>query len=156
MPVCTFSDTVPVGPDPAGGIIAPDVTFEDVPSAGSCCITWTPEDGVELLDIVGLPSSVRVSGPNSAGEMNARYFAPSQDETWDYYIVALYKDSKFWHDPKIVNTTPTTRGGRGKKASGKKASSKSAKAKPAPKSARKPAPRPAPKASKKSKSSKGR
>jgi len=108
MPICGFSDNIPVSPDGSGGVTAPDVTIPDVGSGEVVCITWCP-DNVTLNSIIGLPSNVRLSGPDALGQIHGTYFAPDTSVTFDYIINATVETRRVWHDPKIHNTTPTRR-----------------------------------------------
>jgi len=116
MPICDITPTVPVT-IVDGQVEAPDITVEDVNTGDVVCVTWTPEDGIELQAIVGLPSSVRVTGPNSSGQMKGTYFSPEEEVTWDYYIVAINPEGiRIWHDPKIENKPTPTRRAKGRSA----------------------------------------
>jgi hypothetical protein len=160
MPIiCGYSENVPVSVDPESpdGVTAPDIYIPDVGSETRICITWYPDDGVELEGIVGFPDTVKVSGPDAFGRFKAHYPAPDYILTYEYYIIANVFGKRVWHDPKIHNTTPTMRSK--KRGSGsKKKPAKSAKAKSPAKSAKaaKPAKATKAKASKSAKSARSR
>jgi hypothetical protein len=89
-----------------GQIYASDLDVNDVGTGNNVVIVWSG-DGVELEQITGLPSNVRLTGPDGMGHITGRYFAPTADATWDYTIHGIIEGQHFSHDPKIHNTTPT-------------------------------------------------
>ena len=88
-----------------GNLTAPDITIPDVGTGDTVVITWSP-DNVELQSITGLPSEVRLSGPNAMGNIVGTYFAPTSVNTWSYTIHGIVEGVLIRHDPQIHNTNP--------------------------------------------------
>jgi len=89
-----------------GQIFAEDVDIPDVGTGDRVIVTWSG-DGVLLTGITGLPSNVRISGPDPLNQITGTYFSPSSEDTWNYTILGTIEGQSVSHDPKIHNTTPT-------------------------------------------------
>jgi len=135
MPNCGISVEIPVTPNGTGGCFAPNETIPDVGTNELVCITWQPEEGIEITSIGGDPPFPKVNGPGIGGVFTTSYLAPSTASTWNYTIVGHSEGVPFRHDPAINNGPPNMPA----KTKAKAKPMVKAKAKPAAKAKAKPA-----------------
>jgi hypothetical protein len=133
MPNCGITKEIPVTPNGTGGCYAPNETIPDVGTNQLVCITWQPEDGIEITSITGAPPFPKVNGPGDGGVFTTSYLAPSTESTWNYTISGFSEGVAFRHDPAINNGPPTIVMKTTAKAKAKPKAKPKAKAKPAAK-----------------------
>jgi hypothetical protein len=107
-PDATLLFSTPEGQAPLGADQSLSVQGDEV--GDLIVVVWGPgDDQTQITSIRGLPSNIRVEGPDEQGLWFAAFRASSLTTAWSYFASAKHPTNgarAHSHDPEIDNTPP--------------------------------------------------